>query len=151
MSDYLKSHCGLAMRWLSVCEELKLQQSSTNGFFIVAVWKAFKQIHLQLLGEVHNNSRRSWFLFSLRCLFLYDYECFSLSHWLLKTNGVSVRAPGAGAVGGDAAETPAVCCVPPGCACVPPTGLCVDAAVWPQLADRPRLGGWKKSLIPTAL
>lgn len=72
---------------------------------------------------------------------IFDYECISLNHWLLKANGVSVKAPGAGAVGGGAAETPAVCCAPPGCACVPPTGLCVDAAVWPQLADRTRLGG----------
>lgn len=57
-------------------------------------------------------------------------------------------SPGAVAVGGDGAETPAVCCVPPGCACGPPAGPCVVAAAWPQREDRPHRGGQKGPPTP---
>lgn len=50
-------------------------------------------------------------------------------------------SPGAVAVGGDEAETQAVCCVPPRCACGSPVGLCVVVAAWLQLKDLPHRGG----------
>lgn len=61
---------------------------------------------------------------------------------------VSVMSPGAVAVGGGGAETPAVCCVPPECACGPPSGPCVVAAALPLLEDRPHPGGWRGPLTP---
>lgn len=69
----------------------------------------------------------------------------SRSPWLIGGGGggkttrrisASVPSPGAAAVGGDGAATPAVCCVPPGCACGPPAGPCAAAAAWPRLEDR---------------
>lgn len=65
--------------------------------------------------------------------------------------GRGATSPGAVAVGGDGAETPAVCCVPPGCACVPPAGPCAGAAAWPRRPDRPRRRGQKRRLTPSGL
>lgn len=63
--------------------------------------------------------------------------------------GASVVSPGAVAVGGDGVETPAVCCVPPGCACGPPVGPCAVAAAWPRLTDRPHQDDQKNPLTPS--
>lgn len=62
--------------------------------------------------------------------------------------GLRVVSPGAIAVGGGGAETPAVCCVPPGCACGPPAGPYVVVAVLPQLEDQPHLDGQWSPLTP---
>lgn len=59
-----------------------------------------------------------------------------------------VASPGAGAVGGGGAETPAACCVPPGCACGLPACLYVVAAAWPRPGDRPRRDEQKGPLTP---
>lgn len=50
-------------------------------------------------------------------------------------------SPGEVAVGGGGAETPAVCCVPPGCAYGLPDDPCVVVAAWPRLEDRPHQDG----------
>lgn len=57
--------------------------------------------------------------------------------------------PDAGAVEGDGAGTPTVCCVPPGCAYGPPAGPCVVVAAWPLLEDRPHRDGLKHPLTPS--
>lgn len=56
--------------------------------------------------------------------------------------------PGAEAVEDGGAETPAACCVPPGCACGPPVDLCAAAAAWLQLGDQPRWGEQRGSPTP---
>lgn len=57
-------------------------------------------------------------------------------------------SPGAIADGGGGAETPTVCCVPPGCACGPPGGPCVVVAAWPQLGGQPHQDGQRGPLTP---
>lgn len=61
----------------------------------------------------------------------------------------SVMSPGAVAVGGDGAETPAVCCVLPGRACGPQVGPCGVVAPWPRLTDLLRPDGQKNPLTPS--
>lgn len=64
---------------------------------------------------------------------------------------VCIFSPGAVAVWGDGAETPAVCCVPLGCACGLPAGLYVVGAAWLQRGDQPRQGEAEDPLSPTDL
>lgn len=87
---------------------------------------------------------------------VYEYISLSpLSHELrlfgikqAQQISASGMSPGAVAVGGDGAETPAVCCVPPGYACGPPVGPCVVVAAWPRLEDRPHRDGKKNPPTP---
>lgn len=112
-----------------------------------SLWQTNLFCNCQATSNVHNN-KHAWLLFSL------DYFCAVCLHeyfwnlWLLNPTKV---LPGAVAVGGDGAETPAVCCVPPVCAFGPPGGLCVAVAAWPRLTDRPHQDGCRKFLTPTGL
>lgn len=62
---------------------------------------------------------------------------------------VSAMSPGEVAVGDGGAETPAVCCVPPGCAYGLPADPCVVVAAWLQLEDRPHQDGQRGPPTPS--